>query len=570
MIAIIGLPLGIWMFSRNTAGSSSPEATFLVTKGDLRVSVVETGSIRSEKPVKIQSQLEGQNTILKLIPEGTMVREGDIIAELDVSKLLESKAQQEITSERANAAWVQAQKTFDIQKSQNESAITTATLDAEFAEKDLEKYAKGDAPQAIEQTQAEIQLADQELKRAKDRWEWSQKLQAKGFISKSELDADKLAVTKCELDLSIANRKMDVLKTYTQPKDIRKLEAQAQEKNAELERVKQRGDAALVNLDADLKAKKATAELEKARLDKWIDQINKATIKAPQAGMVVYASNDSRGGGMGRNDQPLQEGASVRERETIVTLPDIGHMIADTKIHESALDRVKEGLDAIVSIDALPKTPFRGRVTKVALLPDTQQSWLNPDLKVYTTEVSLVGDTTMLRPGMSCSVEIIVEELHDVLHVPIQAIVTKGKEHFGSVFHDDGTVEDRNVDIGTHNDKFVQVVAGLSEGERVILSGVQSRGESKVSPRNGEPTSNKPDDLPPVPPGARLPEVKAKSEPDGGDESGGKRKGQRPAMTDEMRKRFESMTPEEREKMRNRRPQGQGGDGVPGGPGAHR
>ena len=125
VIAVIGVPLGIWMFSRNTAGSSTPEATFVVTKGDLRVSVVETGSIRSEKPVKIQSQLEGQNTILKLIPEGTMVKEGDVIAELDVSKLLESKAQQEITSERADASAVQAQKTFDIQESQNESANIT-------------------------------------------------------------------------------------------------------------------------------------------------------------------------------------------------------------------------------------------------------------------------------------------------------------------------------------------------------------------------------------------------------------------------------------------------------------
>jgi HlyD family secretion protein len=576
VLLVVAGPVAIWLTSGSTAGSSSAEATFVVAKGDLRVSVVETGSIRSEKPVKIASQLEGQNTILKLIAEGTMVEEGDVIAELDASKLVENRAAQEITYERAKANWLQAQQAYDIQKSQNDSAVHNAELDATFAEGDLDKYQNGDRLQALEQSDADIQLADQELTRAIDRRDWSEKLKDKGFISKSELEADRLAVTKCTLDLSIAKRKKDVLEKYTQPKDLVKLSSQAQEKRNELERVKLRGESALANLSADLKAKEATYQLEKGRLDKWNDQISKAVLKAPQSGMVVYASNDSRGGGMGRNDQPIQEGASVRERELIATLPDLNHMIADTKIHESALDKVTEGLDAIVDIDALPKTPFRGRVTKVALLPDVQQSWLNPDLKVYTTEVTIVGDTAKLRPGMSCSVEIVVEELHDVLRVPFQAIDTRGKEHVAIVLHDDGSSEERTVDIGTHNDKFVHILAGLSEGERVLLSRTPGRGESKVSPRTGDAASSKPNDLPPVPPGTALPEVRAKGDadpPDGGAANGGEhRRGPRNGPpSDEMRKRMESMTPEEREKMRSRFQQGQGGSGGgPGGAGAHR
>jgi HlyD family secretion protein len=458
-----------FLFRGASAHSAHAEETYVVAHESLRISVVETGAIRSEKPISITSQVEGQNVILKLLPEGTHVKEGDVIAELDASNIVERRQQEEMAMAKARAAYITAKEADDIQRNINDSAIKTAELDCEFARKDFEKYRDGDWPQMQRDAQGDIAIAEEELNRAVDRAQWSEKLAANGYISDSELQADRLAVKKRTLDFELAKGKLQVLLDFTHPKELKRLEAQADEKQADLERVKQRAAAMLAQTGADLKAKEEANELEKIRLDKWEDQLRKATIRAPASGMVVYATTNPTSRSSSRNESPIQEGATVRENEVIVTLPDLGKMIADVKIHESALDRVKKGQEAIVTVDAMANAPFHGKVHRVALLPDAQSSWLNPDLKVYTTEIRLSGDTSVLRPGMSCSVEIVADQLENVIAVPIQCVQPSLSGHVAFVRRADGTAEARTVQIGEHNDEFVVVTSGLEEGERVLL-----------------------------------------------------------------------------------------------------
>ncbi|MBI3845716.1 MAG: efflux RND transporter periplasmic adaptor subunit [Planctomycetes bacterium] len=484
-IAVLVIALGIWVFGGSVAHSSRVDETFTVARGNLRISFVETGAIRSEKPISIMAQLEGQNTILKLLPEGTYVKEGDVIAELDASNIVERRQQEQMAMAKARAAYVQAKEAYDIQRNINDSLIKAAELDAEFADKDLEKYRDGDWPQQQRDAQGDIAIADEELKRAIDRSQWSEKLAANGYISDSELEADRLAVKKRTLDLELAKGKARVLEAYTNPKELKRLQASAEEKKADLERVKQRAAAMLAQTDADLKAKEEANELEKIRLDKWEDQFKKATIHAPASGMVVYATTNPSSRSSSRTESPIQEGANVRENEVIVTLPDLSKMIADVKVHESALDRVKKGQPAIVTVDALPSEPFHGKVNRVALLPDAQSSWLNPDLKVYTTEIRLAGDTSMLRPGMSCSVEIVADDLTDVLYVPVQSVQPRDNEHVAFVVGAGGVPEPRAVEVGEHNEEFVVITKGLAEGDRVLLAPPPPPEESKTVPRPG-------------------------------------------------------------------------------------
>jgi hypothetical protein len=73
-----------------------------------------------------------------------------------------------------------------------------------------------------------------------------------------------------------------------------------------------------------------------------------------------------------------------------------------------------------------------------------------------------------MRPGMSCSVEILIEELEDALYVPVQAVFTDGGASHAFVDTPDGP-ERRAVVTGSFNDLWVQVVEGLEEGETVLL-----------------------------------------------------------------------------------------------------
>ena len=61
-------------------------ATFTAKQGPLTISVTESGTIQAREQVVIKSKVEGKTTILSLIPEGTMVKKGDVLIELDASQ----------------------------------------------------------------------------------------------------------------------------------------------------------------------------------------------------------------------------------------------------------------------------------------------------------------------------------------------------------------------------------------------------------------------------------------------------------------------------------------------------
>src|SRR5205814_1984907 len=137
-------------------------------------------------------------------------------------------------------------------------------------------------------------------------------------------------------------------------------------------------------------------------------------------GLVVYASSEDRGM-YGGDQSPIQEGTTVRERQAIISIPDPKSIGVRINVHESALNKVKEGQRARVKVDAFPEKWFRGKVVKLSAMPSGANRWQNPDLKVYPTDVSISDAPPQLRPGMSAKVEIEIAEIPDALTVPVQA-----------------------------------------------------------------------------------------------------------------------------------------------------
>ena len=144
-------------------------------------------------------------------------------------------------------------------------------------------------------------------------------------------------------------------------------------------------------------------------------------------------------------------------------------MIVEVRVHEASVDKVRPGQHATIVAEPFPDRAFHGEVLSVAPLPDAQRSYLNPDIKVYTTRVSIEDSQTSLRPGMSAKAEILVEQLDDVLMVPVQVVANRGGRKVCYVAADGG-LEERQVETGAFNDTFVEIVSGLEVGENVLLS----------------------------------------------------------------------------------------------------
>ncbi|MGH7149162.1 MAG: hypothetical protein ACREIU_00615, partial [Planctomycetota bacterium] len=206
------LPLaGLLAACADSSGEKPEDLKIPVRRSDVAVTIVEGGSIESEVPGKIFNEIEGQVTILRLIPEGTIVKEGEVLCELDVSALEDRLVQQKIQVEQAEAGKVRADNEFEIVRKQQESLVAQAELEVAFAELDREKYLQGDYIQERQQVEADQTVAKEEIARAKDRLDWSVKLEGKGFITRTDREADELNAKKREIDLLLADRKLDVL-----------------------------------------------------------------------------------------------------------------------------------------------------------------------------------------------------------------------------------------------------------------------------------------------------------------------------------------------------------------------
>jgi HlyD family secretion protein len=234
-----------------------------------------------------------------------------------------------------------------------------------------------------------------------------------------------------------------------------------------LERAERKAKADVVDASADLWAKKSEYGRQDDKLKKLDQQIAKAKIHAPTDGLVIYAT--SAKGNWHGNQEPLMEGQEVPERTELIYLPTTSSVKAEIRLHESSLEKVSIGLPARVTVLSLPGRIFTGRVAKISPLPDAQSMWMNPDLKVYTTEVFLDGDGSDLKTGMSCRAEIMVNRYEEALSVPVQAVVqVKGKP---TVFiFSEKEFEPRIVETGLDNNRMIRIVNGLNPGEKVWLT----------------------------------------------------------------------------------------------------
>ena len=580
VIGLVAAAAGGVLFWRGAASAQATtvQATFKVARGPLTISIIQSGTIKAREMTIIKNEVEGRTSVISLIPEGSRVKKGDLLVELDASTLIDSRLDQEIRAQNTEASYVGAKENLEVVKNQAQSDVDKATLALQFAREDLQKYIDGEYPNELKRAEANITLAQEELTRVRETLQWSRRLFEENFISQTELQADELNEKKRTLDLDLARNNLNLLTEFTYKRNLAQLESDVSQAGMALERITRKARADVVQAEADLMAKESEYLRQKDRLRKFEEQIKKAKIYAPTDGLVIYATS-AQTGGRRFDTTPLIEGREVREREELIYLPTTASSKAEVSIHESNLEKIRLGLPVVITVDALPGRKFLGRLATIAPLPDAQSMWMNPDLKVYNTEIFLEDNDETLRTGMSCQAEIIAATYEDCLYVPVQSVIQVGRQP--TVFVVKGkVVEERRIEMGLDNNRMVHIISGVSAGEEVLLApplragtmepgtvntssdrdAIQQRVQERLN-NNAAPQPEKRDD---------RTETKADTEaaPQGQprtDET--PREGRRPegqTMTPEqreqLRQRMEQMTPEQREQMRQRR-QGGGAEG---------
>jgi HlyD family secretion protein len=208
---------------------------------------------------------------------------------------------------------------------------------------------------------------------------------------------------------------------------------------------------------AELKSLVGQRDRARGRVEALERNVDRMTVKAPQDGIVVYKTS--------WNDEKKKVGDSVWSGETLLAIPDLAEMKGDGFVDEADGGPVGEGQPVTVRLEARPDFDLEGRVARIARTVQ-RRSWRTP-LKGFRVEIALEKtDPTFMRPAMRFRGEIETDRVPDLLLVPREVVFLR----------DDGPVvwakrslgwREVQVDLGRSNQKVIEVLAGLSEGDTV-------------------------------------------------------------------------------------------------------
>ena len=463
-VAVVVL-LGLWLALGPSKSTEAPTAYYEVKRGDFTVSVVEGGTLAAVNEVSVRNEVEGTARVIYIVKEGSYVKKGDLLVELDSSQAQDQVNLQRINTEKATNALVTAQLTLDIQRSQTNSDISAAELKLELARLDLEKFDKAQAAVSLLEATNKLVQATATLAVNSDTYSNTVKLAAKGYETKMKEDSDRLSVLQNQNALVVASNEIYMLVNFDLRKQRATFLAAVEEAQKELDRVVQQSANRIAQYESDLITQSNTLVLNQKKLERDEKNLQACKIYAPQDGLVVYSVSENRFS----SESLIEEGATVRNRQELIKLPNTSRMKVTVKIHESNINLIREGQNALVILDSMPDTPFRAVVDRVALLPDSQSRWGNPNLKVYNTEVFITDPLPDVKPGVSARAEIIVTNITDAISVPIQAVTTlKGRQVV--YLANGGEPDPRPVEVGLFSTKFIQILSGVQPGNRVLLS----------------------------------------------------------------------------------------------------
>ena len=402
-----------------------------------------------------------------LTPGETLVLPGDLLVKFEDDVLRDRMFLQIKAVEDAVRTLGNAEKDLALRKIETAEANRQAELDVEFADQDLQKYIEGTAPLARLALKGDIDIAEEEIKRAEDRLVSTKKLRTKGYATDLEVQADELTIRKQQNLITKYRKQMDLLERFDIPQMTKRNQSKLAQMRVSEKRTFEKSRAIVENQTEEVARRKIRLQAQRDKLQLYRDEIIKTELRAPQDGLVIFARSSSR-----YNESYIKLGADVRKGYNIIDLPDVSELMAVVQVHESYVRHLRNGLKAVVKIDSLPEKEFAGVVRMVAPTPDQRRRYYE-NVAVYDTHVWIEDEhnqlPTDLKPGVSARAEIVIAELKNVLKIPVQCVTTRRGQKVVQVKRGE-SVETVPVETGQFNDRFIEIRKGLTAGDQVSLS----------------------------------------------------------------------------------------------------
>ena len=214
--------------------------------------------------------------------------------------------------------------------------------------------------------------------------------------------------------------------------------------------------------DAEYNYDTAQSTLEEANSD-----ANETIITAPISGVVVGEPKTAGTMAVQGSDNPT----------VIMRIADLSKKQIKAKVDETDIGNIRIGQEATFTVDAFTDKKFTARVSKISQT-DVTNSWdtsssassssSGTSVIYYYVTLDVDDPENLLLPAMTARVVINTADRNDALVVPLSTLKTDAAGSYVLVLQEDGTQETRYVETGIYSDEYVEILSGLSEGERVV------------------------------------------------------------------------------------------------------
>src|SRR3954465_10992634 len=190
------LAIIFWM-SHGFSGSSPIVVGqfYSVVPMDLAVKIAKDGELAALNNIDIVCEVEGQTTIQTIVPEGSTVKKGDVLVQLDSSTIKQKIEDTTLDLQKAEADLTTSKELKDIQESQNAANLEAADVALTLAQLDLQAYTEGIYPQDLQNAQTTLEMAKITLKNKQEDLSQTKTLFGKGFVTASDVKKSELDVT---------------------------------------------------------------------------------------------------------------------------------------------------------------------------------------------------------------------------------------------------------------------------------------------------------------------------------------------------------------------------------------
>lgn len=520
------LGLGYFLF-RDTEQGAEIEYTYApIAKGELILSTSSVGSLVPLTRVDVKSKAGGRLDKL-LVEEGSVVKQGDLMALIDPTdtQSLFSQAEADLTAAQARVSGAEstlaqerqaaqtrisqaetalrlakirldrAKKDAETQPGLTGSAITRAEADLTTAKVSIDQFDKVTRPQRVKDAESAKNQAASSRITAENELKRQESLLEQGYVAKASVERARSAfeaakssevtavqrLSTIEADLNserrllsarlqqaeaaLAQAKLNRANDVQAVRAVR--EAEQTVAQAELSLKEARTNALQVqNRQADLRATAASAVRSRVAVENARENLAQTRVLAPRAGVVTR--------------KYLEEGTIIpsavsafAEGTSIVELSDITSMYVECRVDEADISSVKIGQKTRIIVEAYPGQSAKGTVQRIFPAAETESAVTAIRVRVQVDPADLKVNNRPFKPGMNATVEFIQIQKPDVLIVPAQAVKRdKDRTYVLVKSADPKKPVEKDVKLGEAGNDGVEVLEGLQAGDEVVVAEV--------------------------------------------------------------------------------------------------